>query len=76
LIKLVFLEIGVSIYKLGLKEPEELLHYVAGPLGNPTTMVINNGIGVLAICSIARVFDVNVVRFYPDPIIPNNYFRN
>jgi ferredoxin--NADP+ reductase len=62
-IRLVFLEIGVSTYKLGLKEFGEQFYYIAGPLGNPThinkfgsVMVIGGGVGVPAAYPIARAF--------------------
>jgi ferredoxin--NADP+ reductase len=62
-VRLVFLEIGVTTHKLGLKEAGELLYHIAGPLGNPThvdkfgtVIVIGGGVGIPAAYPIARAF--------------------
>jgi NAD(P)H-flavin reductase len=62
-VRLVFLEIGVTTHKLGLKETGELLYHIAGPLGNPThvdkfgtVIVIGGGVGIPAAYPIARAF--------------------
>ncbi|OYT52085.1 MAG: ferredoxin-NADP reductase [Desulfurococcales archaeon ex4484_204] len=62
-VRLVFLEVGVSTMKLGMKEPGSTLYYVAGPLGNPThvekfgtVVVIGGGVAIAAAYPIARAF--------------------
>jgi ferredoxin--NADP+ reductase len=62
-VRLVFLEIGVTTHKLGLKEAGELLYHIADPLGNPThvdkfgtVIVIGGGVGIPAAYPIARAF--------------------
>jgi ferredoxin--NADP+ reductase len=62
-IRLVFLEIGVTTYKLGLKEVGESLYYIVGPLGNPTyvgkfgtVIIVGGGVGIPAAYPIARAF--------------------
>lgn len=60
-IEIVFLEIGVSTLKLGLKRPGDRLYYLVGPLGNPshidhygTVVLVGGGVGVPALYPIAR----------------------
>ncbi|RLE60487.1 MAG: sulfide/dihydroorotate dehydrogenase-like FAD/NAD-binding protein [Thermoprotei archaeon] len=60
-VKLVFLEVGVSTVKLGMKKAGDRIYYILGPLGNPsdiklygTVAVVGGGVGVPAIYPIAR----------------------
>ncbi|RLE62566.1 MAG: sulfide/dihydroorotate dehydrogenase-like FAD/NAD-binding protein [Thermoprotei archaeon] len=60
-IRLVFLEIGVTTMKIGMKKVNEKLFYVVGPLGNPshiekygTVVMVGGGVGVPALYPIAR----------------------
>lgn len=60
-IRLVFLEVGVSTLKLGLKKRGDRLYHVAGPLGNPThikkygkVVIIGGGVAIAAAYPVAR----------------------
>jgi len=60
-IEIVFLEIGVSTFKLGMRYPGDRLYYVVGPLGNPseikyygTVVIVGGGVGIPAIYPITR----------------------
>ncbi len=60
-IRLVFLEIGVTTMKIGMKKANEKLFHVVGPLGNPshiekygTVVMVGGGVGVPALYPIAR----------------------
>jgi len=60
-IKIVFLEIGVSTIKLGLKKRGDKIYYIVGPLGNPsmiknygTVVMIGGGVGVPSLYPIAK----------------------
>ncbi len=62
-IRLVFLEVGVSTFKLGMKKVGDRLYHVAGPLGNPThvtkygkVVVIGGGVAIAAAYPVARAF--------------------
>ncbi|MEM3974123.1 MAG: sulfide/dihydroorotate dehydrogenase-like FAD/NAD-binding protein [Ignisphaera sp.] len=62
-IRLVFQEVGVSTYKLGMMDVGERLYHVAGPLGNPTHIdkfgtvaIVAGGVAIAAAYPIARAF--------------------
>ncbi|RLE84034.1 MAG: sulfide/dihydroorotate dehydrogenase-like FAD/NAD-binding protein [Thermoprotei archaeon] len=74
LIELVFLEVGVSTLKLGMKRPGERLYYLVGPLGNPSdirpykkVVLVGGGVGAPALYPIARAF--NQLKSYVITII-------
>lgn len=62
-IRIVFLEIGVSTYKLGEKKCGDSLYHVAGPLGNSTHIdklgtiaIVAGGVAIAAAYPVAKAF--------------------
>ncbi len=62
-IRLVFQEIGVSTYKLGMLNVGDVLYHVVGPLGNPTKIdnfgtvaIVAGGVAIAAAYPIAKAF--------------------